>query len=230
MRRILNDLLNLFYPRLCLLCKKTLIDGEEQICLHCLSNLSYSHFSAIANNPATQLFAGKIPFIHATAFLLFEKGGHVQQLIHALKYYGNKELGYQLGKIAALEYINKGLFSNVDCLVPIPLHPKKQRKRGYNQAEWIAMGIQSVTNIPINTTAIRRIHSTETQTHKQVYERWKNVQSIFELSEAETLNGKHILLIDDVITTGATIEACINTLLSTPGIQISIFGLAIAHD
>lgn len=230
MRRILNDLLNLFYPRLCLLCKKTLIEGEEQICLHCLSDLSYSHFSVTGNNPASQLFAGKIPFIHATAFLLFEKGGHVQQLIHALKYYDNKELGYQLGKIAALEYINKGLFTNVDYLIPIPLHPRKQRKRGYNQAEWIAMGIQSVTNIPIHTTAVRRIHSTETQTHKQVYERWKNVQSIFELSDAGALSGKHILLIDDVITTGATMEACINTLLSSSGIQISIFGLAIAHD
>lgn len=230
MRRILNDLLNLFYPRLCLLCKKTLIDGEEQICLHCLSNLSYSHFSVTDNNPAAQLFAGKTPFIHATAFLLFEKGGHVQQLIHALKYYDNKELGWLLGKIAALEYTEKGLFSGVDYLIPIPLHPKKQGKRGYNQAEWIAMGIQSVTNIPINTTAVQRVHSTETQTHKQVYERWKNVQSIFELSKTETLNGKHILLIDDVITTGATMEACINTLLSTPDIRISIFGLAIAHD
>lgn len=229
MKQILNDLLCLFYPRLCLLCKTPLIKGEEQICLSCLSGLPLTRFGQTTDNPVAQLFIGKIPFTDASAFLYFEKEGHVQTLIHTLKYKDNKELGYQLGRMAALEYQKAGQFASADLLLPVPLHPRRLRQRGYNQAEWIARGISSVWHLPIDTTSVRRIKQTETQTHKQVYERWENVQNTFELTDAEKLQGKHVLLIDDVITTGSTIEACANTIASISGTQVSLLGIAVAQ-
>lgn len=229
MTTILSDLLNLFFPRLCLLCQTPLVAGEEQICLRCLRDLPLTRFNSIENNPVTHLFAGKLPFRYATAYLYFEKEGHVQKLIHSLKYHDNRELGYQLGRMAALYYLPSGLFDTVNQLLPVPLHPRRLRQRGYNQAEWIARGISSVTGTPINTTAVARIRQTETQTNKQVFERWQNVQHIFETTDTTGLQGQHMLLIDDVITTGSTLEACAQVVLSAPDTQVSLFGVALAQ-
>lgn len=224
--KIWNDLLNLFYPNLCLLCKEPLVEGEEQICLHCLCDLPRTGFFALEDNPVAQLFLGKSDFTAATAFLHYEKGGRVQKLIHSLKYYDNKELAYQLGRLAALEYKKSSLFTTTDLLLPVPLHPQRLRQRGYNQSEWIARGISSVTHQPIDVTSLRRIKKTETQTRKQVYERWQNVQHIFSLAHPEALQGKHLLLIDDVVTTGDTLIACASPLLTIPNTKVSFFGLS----
>ena len=233
MRKIWNDLLGLFFPRLCLLCRNPLVEGEEHICLKCLCDLPYTRFCEYENNAVAQLFAGQIPVVAATALLYFEQGGRVQTLIHALKYHDNRELGYYLGRQAALDLSGeeKNFFAPVtgrpiDYLIPVPLHPHKQRQRGYNQSEWIAEGIRSVCHIPVDTTAICRIRSNETQTHKQLYERWGNVQDIFALKATGHLEGKHVLLVDDVITTGSTLGVCAETLLTIPGIHISILGIA----
>ena len=236
MPTILNDLLNLFFPRLCLLCHAPLVEGEAHICLECLYNLPRTRFADYTDNAVAQLFIGKIPFQSATAPFYFEKGGRMQTIIHTLKYHDNKELGYYLGRLAAQELIQKEkqFFTPkegtpVDILLPIPLHPHKQRKRGYNQAEWIARGISSVRNLPIDTTSVRRMKENETQTDKQLYERWENVQDIFSLADPYTLQGKHVLLVDDVITSGSTIISCVETLLKIEDIQISIVGIAVTQ-
>lgn len=228
MRTILNELLNLFFPQLCLLCKKPLIKGEEHLCICCLSDLPRTHFPDTESNPAAQLFMGKVDISRASALYFYEKESHIQQLIHALKYHDNKELGFYLGRIATQEFRNTKLFEATDLLLPVPLHPQKLRQRGYNQSEWIARGISSQLNIPIDTFTLQRREQTDTQTNKHVYERWENVQDVFFVANTDSLKGKHILLIDDVITTGSTIGACAETLLTIPGVSISMFAIAIA--
>ena len=182
-RMILNDLLNLFYPRLCLLCQRSLMEGEEHICLHCSNHLPYTHFTDMETNPVCLLLQGKTSFVAATALLHFTKGGSGQKLIHSLKYHGNKKLGYELGRMAATTYRETGLFDTVDLLLPVPLHPKRMRQRGYNQSEWIAYGIRSVTGIAVDTSPLSRIKKTESQTRKQIFERSENVEDIFPCRE-----------------------------------------------
>lgn len=227
--KIWNSLLNLFFPNLCLLCKTPLVKGEEYICLHCLCNLSRTHYEQYTNNVVDQLFFGKVNIKRATAWLRFKKEGNTQQLIHNLKYKGNKELGYYLGRLAALEIKASGLFDTVDILVPVPLHPRKKRKRGYNQTEWIARGMNSVLNKTIDTTTLQRIQVTKTQTRKNIYERWTNVQDAFAVKQSKHFTNKHILIIDDVITTGSTLSACAQVILTASKTHISLFSLAIAE-
>lgn len=179
-------------------------------------------------NPVCRLFEGKVSFVAATALLHFTKGGSGQKLIHSLKYHGNKKLGYELGRMAATAYRETGLFDTVDLLLPVPLHPKRMRQRGYNQSEWIARGIQSVIGIPVDTSSLSRIKKTESQTRKQIFERSENVEDIFRLSNADALKNKHVLLLDDVITTGSTISACAKAMKAISGIRISILGIAVA--
>ena len=227
-RMILNDLLNLFYPRLCLLCQTPLMEGEEHICLHCSNHLPYTHFTDMETNPVCLLFQETVSFVAATALLHFTKGGNGQKLIHSLKYHGNKKLGHELGRMVATAYRETGLFDTVDLLLPVPLHPKRMRQRGYNQSEWIARGIRSVTGIAIDTASLSRIKQTESQTRKRIFERPENVEDIFRLDNAEALKNKHILLLDDVITTGSTISACTEVIKAISGIRISILSIAVA--
>jgi ComF family protein len=229
MRNILNDLLCLFYPNLCLLCKRPLIVNEKYLCLYCLCDLPKTNYHVNKTNPAADLFAGYAQVSDVTAFLFFERKGVTQRLIHALKYKGNYGLAEYLGRMAALDLKKESVYASVDAIIPIPLHPKKERQRGYNQSEHIAKGIASVYACEINNLLIQRITHTVSQTRKTAYERHLNVEKIFQLTDPETLHGKHILLIDDVITTGATISSCIDTLISVPEIKISIFALAIAR-
>ena len=201
---IWTDFLHLFYPRLCLLCEELLVEGEEQICLNCLCDLPRVRHQE--SETWESLFVGKSDIKQAYAFYVFEKGGHVQQLIHALKYYDNKELAYSLGSLAFRTLLYE--------------------KHPYNQAEWIAKGIQSVLPAPINTSAVTRKVKTETQTHRNVYDRWTNMQEVFELVESKELENRKVLLIDDVLTTGATFNACAAILGNIPGIQLRAFALA----
>lgn len=229
MPTIWNNLLNLFFPNVCKLCRRPLVAGEEQVCLKCLCDLPHTGYHKQTDNPVEQLFFGKNRIEHATAYLRYEKGGKVQTLIHSLKYHDNQELGYLLGRQMARELqADHSPIGSVDLLLPVPLHPRKKRQRGYNQSEWIASGIRSVWNIPIDTRSLIRVTYTNTQTRKAVYDRWLNVRSIFQVIHPESLQGKHVLLIDDVITTGATLSACAQALSAIPGIRISILALSVA--
>ncbi|MDR0575407.1 MAG: ComF family protein [Tannerella sp.] len=182
-------------------------------------------------NPARALFSGYAQVNEVTAFLLFEKNGITQKLIHALKYKGNKVLAEYLGRTAALELKNYGFYASIETIIPIPLHPKKEKQRGYNQSELIAKGISSIYGCNIENKLLRRVTDTKSQTRKSVYDRHVNVEEVFELTDdTDILYGKHILLVDDVITTGATTSSCIDVLLSVPEIRISIFSLSIARE
>jgi len=229
MKRIWNDLINLFFPNLCLLCKKLLIDGEEQICLHCLCNLPYVGPWLQDDNPIIHLLADRERLVYANAFLHYQKGGRVQRLIHRLKYYDNKELGYLLGRQAGRKLLlSDSLLCQSDYLIPVPLHRRKMRQRGYNQSEWIALGLQSVLNIPLHTSSLYRLKKTESQTDKMIYTRWLNVKDVFTVFNKEELEGKSVLLVDDVITTGSTLGACVDALSEIPSIRINIFVLSMA--
>jgi ComF family protein len=227
MMRILINFIRLFFPRLCVICRTPLIQGEKQICLACLCDLPLTNFHAKENNPVFQLFIGKTDIVKATAWLHYEKGAKAQRLIHSFKYHNNKDLAYQLGRQMGLSlrpYINE----DVDWLIPVPLHKKRQRERGYNQSEWICKGLASVVSIPICTGSLQRKTASATQTNKSLYARWMNVQQLFALGDTQGLEGKHILLVDDVVTSGATLCMCAETLSKIPGIRISILALAAA--
>mgnify|MGYP000989360470 CR=1 FL=1 len=224
----LSHFFNLMYPNLCVVCDESLIGKEEHLCLACLNNIPRTNYHFIANNPVEKRFWGKVPIHRATAFFFFQKGSPYQKTLHQLKYSGNKEMGEFLGKYAAQSLMESEDFSSIDMIVPVPLHPNKFRKRGYNQSEWIAKGLSEVLKVPLNTTDLIRVQENPTQTKKGVYERYKNTEGIFQLNDILAFEGKHILLVDDVLTTGSTIEACINAMHEVGNVRVSVFVLTVA--
>ena len=223
---LLTDLWQLFFPRCCQLCGQRLQKGEEHICFRCLVALPRTHLQK--GNELEKSLWGKLPIERANAFLFYAKGGDVRKLLFDLKYYGNADLGRFLGRCMASELLSSGFFDDIDCIVPVPLHVRKQKKRGYNQSEVLAEGIASVANIPIDKHLLIRKKDVETQTHKGNYERWENVRNVFECLSPGELDDKHILLVDDVLTTGATIVACADAMGDIPGLRISVLALACA--
>ncbi|GMT45204.1 MAG: amidophosphoribosyltransferase [bacterium] len=223
-----SDLAGLLFPKSCLLCGKTLHQQEEVLCTTCFYKLACTNFQGEAENPITEIFSGRLPLVSATTFLFFSKGGGTQQLIHKLKYKGKKEIGVYLGKLFGDQLNDSELFNTADAIIPVPLHPKKEHKRGYNQSRMIVEGIANSMKIRVFPDVLYRKVHTSSQTKKSRYERWQNVKDIFEVKKGQRLEGKHVLLVDDVITTGATLEACANKLLEIPGIKLSIASLAYA--
>ena len=224
----LHAFLELFYPRLCLVCGQKLISSEKYICLKCLLHLPRTNYHETAGNPMEQLFYGRVQVERATAYFDFKKGSSYQRILHYLKYRGMKELGEYLGAQFALEIRDSELLQSIDLICPVPLHPKKERKRGYNQSYHLAKGLSEKSGIPIDNHSLVRKQFSSTQTRKTRWERWENVESIFELTHPEAFDGKHILLIDDVVTTGATLEACAATIQKRCQARISVLTLAIA--
>lgn len=225
----LYDFFSLIYPDVCMACGKPLFRHENCVCSICLHHLPVTDFHLYKDNPVSQLFWGKIQIESAASFLYFNKGGKVQHLIHQLKYKDQKQVGTYIGNLYGNLLKKSILFNNVDTVIPVPLHPKKQRQRGYNQSDFFAMGLAGSMNIVLDKTTLYRTKASESQTKKSRYGRFQNVSSIFALKEREILNGKHILLVDDVITTGSTIESCVTTLQQVPKIKISIASIAIAN-
>jgi ComF family protein len=224
----LDDFISLVYPRLCLACENSLYKYEACICSDCRYHLPKTNFHLESDNPVSQLFWGKAPIHSATAYYHFSKGGKVQHLIHQLKYKGKKEVGITIGNFIGKDLAEAPLFETVDYIVPVPLHKKRLKTRGYNQSEMIGLGIAENMKAELDTEVLYRTFASETQTKKSRYRRWENVKEIFAVRNTEKFENKHILLIDDVITTGATIEACVNMLIDIKGIKVSIACLAYA--
>jgi ComF family protein len=222
------DFFNLLFPELCLVCGENLQRNEQHICLTCLHGIPKTNYHLLLDNPIEKKFWGKVPIYRGTAFFFFQKGSPFQKLLHSLKYKGSKEIGEILGKYAAVDLLDSVDFKTVDVIIPVPLHPRKYKKRGYNQSEWIAKGLSTILGKPQDISTLRRVRETTTQTKKSVFERYENTEGIFELLDKNTLSGKHVLLVDDVLTTGSTLEACIIELLKSEDIKISIFTLAVA--
>lgn len=222
----IRDFAGLFFPKTCISCGNSLYSDEEVLCLKCQYRLPRTNFHLSHENPVMEIFRGRLPLYSATSFLFFNKGGMSQQLIHQLKYKGKKEIGLYVGKLFGRQLNESELFQHADALIPVPLHPKKQFKRGYNQSLLITRGMAATMNAGVYpNTLFRKIHSSS-QTKKSRYQRWENVKDIFEMKQAEKLDGKHLILVDDVITTGATLEACANILLQIPNVKLSVASLA----
>ena len=181
--RFLSDFFNLLYPDLCVVCGENLLRNEQHICISCLNAIPKTNYHQIADNPIEKRFWGKVPVARATAFFHFQKGSPFQKLLHALKYKGNKEIGERIGKYAAVDLLESPDFKSIDVVIPVPLHPAKFKKRGYNQSEWIGRGISSVFNVPQDTITLQRIKENTTQTKKTVFERYENTEGIFQCIE-----------------------------------------------
>ena len=226
--KLLTHLINLFYPRVCAACGNLLMSKEETVCLSCRYLLPKTLYEKNADNPLAQMFYGQIDFHAVTAEFFFSKTGKVQHLLHQLKYEGNKDAGFFLGQQLGESIKEAELFQEIDYIIPIPLHPKKEHIRGYNQSHVIAQGVEDVTEIPIMKDCLYRKVFTSTQTKKSREERWDNVKDIFDIKNGERLKGQHVLLIDDVLTTGATLMAAGKTLSQIPDIKISVATAACA--
>lgn len=227
---ILEEALQLFYPHVCAGCGDDLHGKLQLICFNCLQQLPHTDFAKIPDNQIEHIFYGRAKIESACSIFYFSKGQIIQQLIHQLKYKGNQEIGIYLGKLIGDQLLNSGRFKNIDAIIPLPMHPDKQRKRGYNQAEILAKGISQKLNVPVLNDIVVRSKTTTTQTNKQRVERWTNVDGTFVIQNQSSFIGKNILLVDDVITTGATLEACSNAILSIENTTVSISVLAHASN
>ncbi len=227
---IWNDLLGLFYPNCCRLCGDVLTTGESQLCIRCITHLPRAgQHTPEGTNRVGGLLAWHGQVQDTFVFLQYVKGGDIQQLIHAFKYKGKKELAYVLGQLAAREAAHCGdMLQHVEAIVPVPITRIKQWKRGYNQAEWIARGIASVCHLPV-VHCLKRSGKADTQTRRSVYERFLTMASpgVITVSDPGTCAGRHVLLVDDVMTTGATLGACMDALRGIPDIRLSILVLSI---
>ncbi len=225
---LINDFMSLIYPRHCEACGTNLLKHEEFICNLCLINLPKSNYHIQLTNELGYVFAGRIPLKNALCFYLFEKSGRVQKLLHAIKYQNQKELAQFIGKLYAKDLAESEILKTIDLIIPIPLHAKKLKLRGYNQSEWFAKGIANELNIKQDAALLKKINATNTQTNKKKFERWENVEGVFELQNTDILKNKHILIVDDVITTGATIEAAWQAIKNVEGIKVSVISIAFA--
>lgn len=222
------DLLNLFYPNPCLLCQRTLQPQEELICTSCRLKLPETGQHRGNAMVSGQLkFAGKVPVEFVYAYLYFQKKGKTQKLIHALKYRDCKEVGSLLGRWYGYQLKTESqLTDTIDLIVGVPLHPAKLRQRGYNQSDWFAKGLAETLEIPWSDQAVVRNQYTISQTGKDRIGRWQNVSNVFQVSEPAIVVNKRILLVDDVLTTGATLEACTATLLAANCRSVGIITVA----
>ena len=227
--KMFYSLLNFFYPKLCISCGKVLLQTEHLLCLHCLHNLPETRYHEFDDSPLTKLFMGRVAVENVGSFLFYKKGNQVQKILHHLKYSGGKELGAFLGHIYGMQLLEHAKWKTVDLIIPIPLHKKKEKKRGYNQSEWIAKGLSNGMQIPYCSNMLIRSEFTETQTKKSRFHRWENVKEVFQLVNPDALQNKHILICDDVLTTGATLEAAIQKLQAAPSAKVSVVTLATAQ-
>lgn len=226
---LLQNILSIFYPRSCVSCRDALQQHEKLLCTNCLLHLPETNYHLDKENPLQLLFRGRVPIENIAALLFYKKGNQVQHILHALKYNGNQEIGEFLGHYYGLQLSKEDNYQQIDLILPIPLHPKKLKNRGYNQSECIAKGLSRSMAIPYRTDILIRTVFTETQTKKSRFNRWKNVEEVFKVVEEDEIAGKHLLLCDDVLTTGATLEAAISKTLDAGASHISIITLAVAH-
>ena len=224
----ISDLIDLIFPRHCAVCGEVLSRQERDICLNCLCTLP--RIEPQHKQEIEQAFWGKVEIERATSFIYYRKGSPYNALMHRLKYNNAPEVGTRLAEMAAKELLESDFFNGITRIVPLPLSKSKQRKRGYNQSEYIAKGLSNVTGIPIDTRLMVRDIPNETQTHKNRDERWENVKEIFSVTTPYTLNNEHILLVDDILTTGATLCSCATTMRTWYNCKVSIFTLAYTYN
>lgn len=224
----ISDLLDIIFPRHCHVCGEVLSRQEQDICLNCLYKLP--KIEKIHLDEIEKAFWGKCGIVSATSYIYYRKGSPYNRLLHSMKYNNRPEVGCRLAMMAAESLKGSGFLDGIDAIVPLPLSKKKRYKRGYNQCDYIAEGVSIKSGIPVLKDCIVRTKANETQTHKSRDERWKNVEGIFSLVKPEAIEGKHILLVDDILTTGATLANCAIAIQQSCNCKISIFTLAYTYN
>jgi ComF family protein len=225
----LADFISLLFPELCPACGTDLIANEHIICTDCLYNLPQTNFHQQPDNVVAQQFWGKIKVESAYALYYFTKGGKVQNLMHHFKYKGMHQIGNVLGNIAGMQLSTNDKFTTIDYIIPVPLYKSRFKERGYNQSVCFAEGLSQKLKAEVELNNLVRIKATETQTHRSRFARFENMQEVFVVNDPEKLKDKHVLLVDDIVTTGSTLEACGIQLLTIPGLKLSIATIAYAE-
>ncbi len=225
-RGALDSLTHLFFPHVCATCGSDVIQKTQILCVGCTNRLPLTNFHLHQHNPVEKNFWGRLPLAHASSYLYFNKDSIVQQLMHQFKYRGNQDIGLHFGKKIGASLLSATHFPAPDFLVPLPLHRNRQKKRGYNQAEVLCKGMAESLGIPVLGQAVVRDSETMSQTNKNRISRWENMSGRFSLQEPAKLENRHVVLVDDVITTGATLEACGLELIKAKGLMLSIVTLA----
>lgn len=217
---------NLIFPRLCFGCDQLSVEENEFFCVGCMTDLPFTEFEKIRDNPVEKLFWGRVKASFATSTFFYQEETPIQKAIHRIKYDNQRELGLFFGELMGYRLASLTTSHKIDYLIPMPLHPKKEKSRGYNQASLLCRGISKATGIPCHENFLKRSTHTATQTKKSRIERWENVSDVFGVNKDPAMLGKNILLVDDVITTGASTEACIQTLLDAGTGKVSVSSLA----
>lgn len=226
-RRYIRACADVFFPRLCVVCGTRLALDEQQLCISCLHQLPLVRFASFTENPMADRFVGLFPIVRAASCFHYQKGATVNRILFDLKYHDNPQVGYVLGRFMGRMLLARGFFDEVGVILPVPLSRLRRWQRGYNQSEWLARGVSAITGIPVCCDAVRRVRNNPTQTRLDRWRRLENVDSIFRLTRhSSALSGKHLLLIDDVFTTGATMLSLCDTLKTIPGVRFSILTLA----
>lgn len=228
LKHLTQGFLHLLYPQLCEGCNKPILHGEDILCIGCIGELPLTGYHDNKENDTALRFSGRIPFFYATSFAYFTNDGILQHLLHALKYRNKQQIGYFLGKQFGEDLNNCEWITSIDLIIPVPLHIEKMAKRGFNQSLLIAEGMSEVLHVPVNAHSLIRIKDTESQTKKTRTDRIENMTDAFEVTDKQELTGKHILLFDDVLTTGATLESCFLALAKQENIKISLATIGIA--
>jgi len=226
--KYIKDFAGLIYPKVCYACGNVLLSDEEVVCTFCLYELPETNFHNDNDNKLSQIFWGRVRLEGVTALFYYQKGSKVQRLIHEFKYRGKREIGVFTGKLLAGRLKEASNWKDIDVVLPVPLHPKKVRQRGFNQSEYFAIGISEGLGIGLSVNNLVRQFHSESQTRKSKFMRWKNVETVYEVKKPGAIKGKNLLLVDDVITTGSTIEACTQKLLETEGTKVWAASLAMA--
>ncbi len=224
----IDDFISLIFPRICACCGNSLWRHEEIICQFCEVHLPATHFHMDPDNPVARTFWGRVRVEAATACYYFNKGSRVQRMVHQLKYKGRKDIGVYLGTRYGYVLRSVPPYCTADAIIPVPLHRKKYMQRGYNQSEQFAIGLAGGMQVPVNRSLLVRTMSTESQTRKSRFSRYQNVKEMFAVTDPEAWRGRHLLLVDDVVTTGATLESCIQALSGIAGVKISVVCIATA--
>jgi len=230
LQRFWGAFAHLFYPHVCAGCGSDALPENSELCLSCLYDLPVTGFENHADNPVEKIFAGRLRIESASAHYYFSKQSPIQYILHQIKYGGNRQLAHQLGIMVGTALKESLRFNMVDLIIPMPLFIKRERERGYNQAGVLCGGMAAVMNLPVCTELVYRSRETDTQTKKNRIDRWNNIRGKFSVLDGTPAVHRHLLLVDDVITTGATLEACGSVLLEIPGVKLSIAVLCFASD
>jgi ComF family protein len=229
LRGYLSDFIALIFPELCQACGENLVHGENLICTGCTYDLPYTNFHKQPDNVVARQFWGRIDVAMVYVLLYFSKGGKVQNMMHRFKYKNMPLIGNKLGNIAGLQLAQSKVTGPIDVIIPVPLHPQRLRARGYNQSAQFAQGLAEQLNVPVDTDTLVRVKYTDTQTKRSRFSRYENMKEVFMVTNAMALAGKHVLLVDDIVTTGATLEACGIELLKIDGLKLSLAAIAYAE-